>query len=422
MKKTALLAFIFCAFFSCAVYAKDVSHDFWAYNQIIEAENDGWFINLDYEEKALASTVGKALSSVLGNEKYTMTDDGKYITRGELSAVLYEILPRDDSKDYTPFSDTALNEYNYSIIKCAGAGILSGYSDGTFKPDRAVTNAELAVIMSKLKENRAQALELYSKADEKSKTLKSFTMDTNVVCNVSAGNMKTNIVSKGSLKTAVNDLENLDIEMSGVLDTSVDGEESQKVNLYYKDNTYYADGKTAKIKYTLDFKDLANGLGLDYYNLESKAAKNYIVMGYVKENGDGTKRLYAKLDILGIFNKLKIIPGIGEESLDSGECSMIMNIDGDGGITSYNIYCDMLFNGNLGTMDYEMTADYTLRDIDTTSVDVPGDLDEYQDMEEYAENIKELIENGLIIDDDEGLVIDDDAYEDIAGMIIEEEE
>lgn len=57
-----------------------------------------------------------------------------------------------DDKVKTPgaFADTKGHWAEGAIARCAKAGIIMGYSDGTFKPNNTVTRAELAVICDRL--------------------------------------------------------------------------------------------------------------------------------------------------------------------------------------------------------------------------------------------------------------------------------
>lgn len=45
-----------------------------------------------------------------------------------------------------PLSDIASNAYKGAILKLNYAGVLKGYTDGTFKPEKEVTRAEFAKI------------------------------------------------------------------------------------------------------------------------------------------------------------------------------------------------------------------------------------------------------------------------------------
>jgi len=410
--------------FSGTVYGKNISSDFWAYNQVTEAYNDGWFNELDVNDYALKSTAEIALSSVF-KDAYSKpeTDTGEYITRGELAEELSEFLPRDASVLEISFSDTDLNKYNDSIQKCVNAGLLNGYADGTFKPDNPVTNAELAVVISNLKKNRAEALELYNRVDEKYKDLKSFTMDMasdmNMTMNVlDGGEVNVKTVSTGSIKTVINNLETFDIEMSGNIETSAGEGMSQKLNLYYKDNAYYMDMDNVKVKAEVDFNEVMSQLGLNYQDLNGLTESSFI-LGYVKKNDDGTKELYAEIDMDNLLRDGFMQNGLGGLDFQPGSLSTTMHIDGNDNIISYDVYYDMNMGDGNNYIGCEMAANYKLRDLNKTVVDVPENLDGYQDKANLVvENEGDGIE--FFFDDEtmptEDLIID--AAAETEGLVI----
>ena len=90
---------------------------------------------------------------VVGYPDGTIRPEGK-ITRAEVAAIFFRLLT-DDARaefdcrdnDFTDVEDGAW--YNRSISTLAKAGILSGYLDGTFKPDAPITRAEMASIIAR---------------------------------------------------------------------------------------------------------------------------------------------------------------------------------------------------------------------------------------------------------------------------------
>lgn len=49
------------------------------------------------------------------------------------------------------FSDVPNNKwYTDAVMYCAENGYVSGYSDGSFKPNNTITRAELAAVMNKM--------------------------------------------------------------------------------------------------------------------------------------------------------------------------------------------------------------------------------------------------------------------------------
>jgi len=97
---------------------------------------------------------GEFVSSVVGNGIMKGYPDGtfkpeKYMTRIEASAVIFKILSL--REDYsTGFKDVKEDYWGRGIIGAVvKAEVMKGYPDGTFKPDRLITRAEFLVIVLK---------------------------------------------------------------------------------------------------------------------------------------------------------------------------------------------------------------------------------------------------------------------------------
>ena len=72
------------------------------------------------------------------------------VTRAQLAAMLNRVLALDYHVGKPQFSDVTPGYWGYADIAAAkGAGIVAGFPDGTFRPDKYVTRAELAVIFDR---------------------------------------------------------------------------------------------------------------------------------------------------------------------------------------------------------------------------------------------------------------------------------
>lgn len=72
------------------------------------------------------------------------------ITRAEAVALLGRALSLDEMQQDTSFSDVPKSSFASGYIKSAvDAKIITGYKDGTFKPNQKVTRAEMAILISK---------------------------------------------------------------------------------------------------------------------------------------------------------------------------------------------------------------------------------------------------------------------------------
>ncbi|MCR6546086.1 S-layer homology domain-containing protein [Dehalobacterium formicoaceticum] len=72
------------------------------------------------------------------------------VTRAQLAAMLNRALSLDYHVSQPQFSDITPGYWGYADIAAAkGAGIVGGFPDGTFRPEKSVTRAELAVIIGR---------------------------------------------------------------------------------------------------------------------------------------------------------------------------------------------------------------------------------------------------------------------------------
>ncbi|GFI61307.1 cell surface glycoprotein 2 [Clostridiales bacterium] len=73
----------------------------------------------------------------------------EYITREEAASVFYRLLPKERQKKAMPFSDVPDGSWSFeAIATLAGEGIISG-GDGLFRPKERITRAEMAVMAAK---------------------------------------------------------------------------------------------------------------------------------------------------------------------------------------------------------------------------------------------------------------------------------
>lgn len=110
----------------------DVNKEDW-YNPYI-----GFFENLGYLEK---------LSSVMD----TKISPKENITRSEFVYILYNISDKtyDKASKLISFSDVVENRFSKEICYMASNGYIEGYDDGTFRPDKTITRAEVVTIANR---------------------------------------------------------------------------------------------------------------------------------------------------------------------------------------------------------------------------------------------------------------------------------
>lgn len=77
-----------------------------------------------------------------------------YIKRYEYVMLANKLLDKLKIKveisDYSPFKDIKNHSYEYEILKAYNAGIIQGYPDKTFKPNKEITREEIATLVYQL--------------------------------------------------------------------------------------------------------------------------------------------------------------------------------------------------------------------------------------------------------------------------------
>ena len=80
---------------------------------------------------------------------------GGYITRAEASTIFFRLLTDKTREQYwattNAYSDIKSGDwYNNAISTLSNAGIVSGYPDGTFRPNAAITRAETMTLVNRV--------------------------------------------------------------------------------------------------------------------------------------------------------------------------------------------------------------------------------------------------------------------------------
>lgn len=131
---------------SAAVVVSPVSGSFVA----DAAENSFKDVSKDaYYFEAVQDLVKKGVVS--GYPDGTFKPNGA-VTRAEFSAFLVKILNLDTSSVNNPnFKDVDTNAWYYkSVAALANMGLVKGYEDGTFQPNKKITRAEIAALLTRV--------------------------------------------------------------------------------------------------------------------------------------------------------------------------------------------------------------------------------------------------------------------------------
>lgn len=92
------------------------------------------------------------------------------ITRAEVATIFFRLLDEESRAKFLTtsnnFTDVAEDSwYNESISTAAAAGIINGYEDGSFRPDRKITRAEFAAIAARFTSLKYDGSGMFSDLD-----------------------------------------------------------------------------------------------------------------------------------------------------------------------------------------------------------------------------------------------------------------
>ncbi|WP_244199479.1 S-layer homology domain-containing protein [Halobacillus trueperi] len=108
-------------------FFNDVSSDYWAYDEIKQLNNEG-IIN-GYSDGSFGPT--------------------DHVTRAQVAMMVGKSLNLNPSSS-AQFKDVSSAHWAYGYINAAvNAGLITGYENGTFQPDEAITRSEIAAIINR---------------------------------------------------------------------------------------------------------------------------------------------------------------------------------------------------------------------------------------------------------------------------------
>lgn len=105
-----------------------------------------------WASNALAWAIGQGYLKGSGNGALRPNQN---ITRAELAAVLHRVGQKENLPNKVSLASTTFNDINghwayNDIIALAKNGIVNGYNDGSFRPEKFVTRAEAVVMIARL--------------------------------------------------------------------------------------------------------------------------------------------------------------------------------------------------------------------------------------------------------------------------------
>ena len=116
------------------------------YKGVVDSTDYIYDVTAEWSKNSIAELA--AMGVVDKNIAYRPKD---YITRYEVAEMLYNVVDLNEYSTSCPLTDLD----NYSVIgrkiaKCWNAGLIAGYSDGTFGGSRNITRAEAVVLVNRI--------------------------------------------------------------------------------------------------------------------------------------------------------------------------------------------------------------------------------------------------------------------------------
>jgi hypothetical protein len=133
------------------------------------ADEESPLATIEDDATPLAGFITERVAYINGYPDGTVKPDGG-VTRAEIASMLLRLLS-DEAKDdpiASTFTDVEDGQwYSQAIAYLASTGIVTGYEDGSFKPNAQITRAEFAAILSRFDESEAAAGEAERFSDVK---------------------------------------------------------------------------------------------------------------------------------------------------------------------------------------------------------------------------------------------------------------
>ena len=138
----------------------DISEGVVAHTEKSDEPGDKWPFKDVAEDSALAREVKLAYDKNIISGYGTPDENGqvnfkpaKYVTRAQFAIMVYNLAGRPDMGDLANakgFTDVKKDSNGYNeILWASSKGIISGFANGTFKPDKEVGRAQIAIMLKK---------------------------------------------------------------------------------------------------------------------------------------------------------------------------------------------------------------------------------------------------------------------------------
>ena len=112
------------------------------------AVEDTGFSDVDADDWFAGSAVYVRDNGIMNGTSATTFDPNGTTSRGQIAAILYRAAGSPAASGGTAYSDVAETAYYASAVRWASAsGVVTGYDDGTFRPNDPITRQQMAAIL-----------------------------------------------------------------------------------------------------------------------------------------------------------------------------------------------------------------------------------------------------------------------------------
>lgn len=182
---------------------------------------------------------GDHFAYIVGYEDGTVRPENN-ITRAEVATIFFRLLTEESREAYysevNAFTDVSDGEwYNNAISTLVNADIITGYTDGSFRPDAYITRAELAAIASRFDDISGGETRLTDIDGHWAEELISSAYNKGWVDGYPDGSFRPDQnITRAEVMTLVNRVLERAVDQDGMLDDMVTWSDNQPSSWYYE--------------------------------------------------------------------------------------------------------------------------------------------------------------------------------------------
>ncbi len=198
------------------------------------------------------------------------------ITRAEVASIFFRLLTDEARDQYftqeNNFSDVNLgNWYHNAVSTMANAGIVFGYTDGTFKPNSPITRAEFASIAAHFDSNTYSGDDKFTDiSGHWAASYINAAADKGWIHGYTDNTFKpSQNITRAEAMTLINSMLNRNVDVEGLLDDMVKWPDNSDVNAWYytnvqeATNSHYYDRPSDGIENWTELRDVRDWAAIE---------------------------------------------------------------------------------------------------------------------------------------------------------------